>query len=90
MLEPRYEVQLLEHKILVDQQLSRHISLANMVEYLKYLKAFDGHECSCMEMVYILSTYSSAFTNYLSNNIPYEFNTSICNSIIILIIFLTI
>ena len=37
-------MQLLEHKILVDQQLSRHISVANKVEYLKYLKAFNAHE----------------------------------------------
>jgi hypothetical protein len=44
MLEPGYKVQLLEHKILVDHQLLRHISLANKVEYLKYLKAFDAHE----------------------------------------------
>lgn len=38
------KVQLLEHQILVDQELSRHISLAEKVQYLKYLKAFDAHE----------------------------------------------
>ena len=38
------KVQLLEHQILVDQELSRHISLGDKVQYLKYLKAFDAHE----------------------------------------------
>lgn len=42
-----------------------------------------------MKMVYIWSTTSTPCTNYLSNNIPYDFNTSPCNSTIISIIFLT-
>lgn len=33
MSEPGYKVKLLEHKILVHQQLLGHVSLANMVEY---------------------------------------------------------
>ena len=38
------EVKLLEHPILVYQELSGCISLANKVQYLRYFKAFDTHE----------------------------------------------
>ena len=38
------KVQLLEHQILVDQELSGHISLADKVQYLRCFKAFNAHE----------------------------------------------
>ena len=38
------KVQLLEHQILVDQELSGHISLGDKDKYLRYFKAFDAHE----------------------------------------------
>lgn len=38
------KVQQLEHQLLVDQQLLVHLSLADKVWYLKYLKSFDTNE----------------------------------------------
>jgi len=38
------KVKLIEHQILVDQELSGYISLADKVQYLRYFKSFDAHE----------------------------------------------
>ena len=63
------KVQLLEHQILVDQELSRHISLAEKVHYLKYLKSFDAHES-------IFSLKWSIFDQYIQVIAPNTYQTT--------------